>query len=160
MKRTFIQLLSITCAVYFLMAGTGFNFVRYCCDSCANEGIEVVALESCAGIHHNNHDHEGGACCSHNHDTSGVPDHMSCDDITHDTDGCHLYRIQTDIPSITDNINLAQENEITIIDFNFPILDLLFTEYIQVSQPVFVPPDNIPLQSGRDILAYHAVLLI
>lgn len=159
MKRTFVQLLSILCAVYFLMAGTGYNLVRYCCGSCENEGIESVVMKTCASVHHNHHE-EGETCCHHSHEVSGTSEAVLCSDVPQEMTGCYLYRIQTDTPSLISNVNFTQENNI-VIDFNFLIFDLfLATNLNVVSEPVFTPPDNIPIRTGRDVLAHHAVLLI
>lgn len=52
-------------STFFLLAGTGYNAVHYCCDTCRAAGIEHVAEESCEAIHHHEHHHHDGNCCHH-----------------------------------------------------------------------------------------------
>lgn len=49
-----MQLTAFLGVVYFLLAGTGYNIVDYCCDSCEMVGIEYVSHHTCHDIHHTN----------------------------------------------------------------------------------------------------------
>lgn len=51
-------------ALFFLFQGIGFNYVHYCCDACAAEGIEHVMSESCDAVHQHQH-HQHTADCHH-----------------------------------------------------------------------------------------------
>ena len=156
--KVFKQILAIACAVYFLIAGSGYNLVRYCCEDCASEGIEAVANNSCETIHHKN-EHEGGACCNHTHSTSHEHEDMACSDVNHQTDGCHVWRLQTDIPTIT-SVTFNHFDFGTTIEIPYTILSFLHESIFSAEQTAFLPPDDVPLFSGRDILTYHAILLI
>ena len=157
--KVFKQILAVVCAAYFLLAGSGYNLVRYCCEGCASEGIETVANKSCEAIHHE-HEHEDGACCNHTHSASSGHKDMACSDTSHQTDGCHLLRLQTDIPAIV-NASFEHIKFSSPLDFPIVIPDFFLHESVfQAEQTAFSPPYDIPLFSGRDILMYHAVLLI
>ncbi len=152
------QILTFICAAYFLFAGSGYNIVRYCCEGCAKEGIEVVATKSCEAIHHTGHDHDKESCC--NHPSSPAHDDMACDNINHQTDGCHMWRLQTDIPSVYVAEVINHYDFGSVINFPVIILSLLYEYDRPAEQTTISPPDNVPLSGGRDILTYHAVLLI
>ncbi|NDV47578.1 hypothetical protein D0T49_11015 [Paludibacter sp. 221] len=157
MKKTLTRILAFVCAVYFLTAGLGFNVVHYCCDTCASEGIEAVANKSCEAIHHE-HEHEDGCC---HHAPSATREDMACSDASHTTDGCHLLRMSTDMPSVVAGVDITPADFGQFIDLPYIIISSLFElDNPFWDKPSFTPPDDVPLLSGRDILAYHAVLLI
>lgn len=160
MKIFFKQLMAVICAVYFLAAGLGINIVQYCCESCAHAGIEAVASQSCETIHHDNEQDCSGHACTH-HQPVQQNDDMACSDINHEADGCHIWRIQTDTPSVDVMSNFSYADYGISIDFPIAVLSLLTESYVVTTeQDIFTPPDKIPLYTGRDILAHHAVLLI
>lgn len=157
-KKFFRHITALFCALYFLLAGTGFNIVNYCCTGCSEMGIEAVASQSCHAIHHeDSNEHEG--CCSH--DAQKHAGDMACSDTSHQTDDCHLLRIQTDTPSVDVATNYQPADEGITLELPFAILSLLhqneataqhyFSSYLNT---------NLPLYSGRDVLTLHAVLLI
>lgn len=136
-------------AAYFIIGGTGFNVVSFCCQTCEKEGIEIVATDSCFAIHHNLH--------QKNIDKQ-QPD-LYCADIAHHLDNCHFIRLNTDTPSFQSFHKLLLEQISTVFLFNsFPLfspnaLDLS-------NRTVFPLSDNHFSLSGRSILAFHATLLI
>lgn len=136
-------------AAYFIIGGTGFNVVSFCCQTCEKEGIELVAADTCFAIHHNLH--------QKNIDKQH-PD-LYCTDITHHLDNCHFIRLNTDIPSFQSFHKLILEQISTVFLFNsFPLFS---PDTLDLSnQTVFPLSDNHFSLSGRSILAFHATLLI
>lgn len=62
LKRLLTYCLSLCLALFFLFQGAGFNYVHYCCEDCAAEGIEHVMAESCQAIHEHAHHHHTSDC--------------------------------------------------------------------------------------------------
>jgi len=144
--KYFFVLLS---AAYFLFAGTGYNVVNYCCQTCANEGIETVATSSCTTVH--NHTH------SNDHNLQNGD--MSCSDVNHQPATCHLLRLSIDIPAFqtTQELSAATINSCNL--FYTSVLFLIVNPEIE-TQNIVHPPEGYFLSSGREIITYHAVLLI
>ena len=151
MKQILKNIFSIVAAIYFLIAGTGFNLINYCCDSCENKGIEYVTENSCSDVHRHYHE---VSCCSENHydnTISGFEQHNK---------ECNLIRLKVETPTI----NSVTKN-IEIIYFNiqlFTAIDLFSTN---VNSNLFTflaysPPETQLLLTGRDILCHKSVLLI
>lgn len=142
--------LSIVAAAYFFLAGTGFNIVSYCCYSCEEKGIEFVAEHSCMAAHKHDANCKND-CCKSDID-------ISCNDLQHIFNGCHIFRASTETPVVSQ----------ASIDFDVPVLiqPVLFaTCDLNIAQPVqnkvtpyTDPPIVIP--SGRDVLCLKSVLLI
>lgn len=134
-------------ATYFLLVGVGYNVVNYCCNSCADAGIEEIAISSCADVHHQKHD----SCCEEE------PTDLTCENTNHLPSSCHLLRLNIDIPSIQ-----IKEffHEIEGFDVLYPIL--IFSDVQpQLDTHLFNhPPESHFPSSGREILALNAVLLI
>jgi len=150
MKTKLVKyLISYLSAAYFIIGGTGFNLVNYCCQSCEKEGIEMVATDSCFAIHHNLHQKS----FNNQH-----PD-LFCADITHHLDNCHFIRLNTDTPSFQSIHKLHLEQISTVFLFNsFPLFS---PDKLDLSNRKFFPPsDNHFSLSGRSILTFHATLLI
>lgn len=156
MKGLFKQIFALICALYFLVAGSGYNIIRYCCDGCAEEGIEAVATNSCETIHHTQ-EHDDEACCKHD---AVEHEDIACSDVNHQADGCHMWRLQTDIPFA--HVVAAFEYSDFGVDFELPyaVLNLLDRSAFDQEILFISSPPDVPLDSGRDILTYHAVLLI
>jgi hypothetical protein len=135
-------------AAYFLMAGAGYNVVSYCCQPCASEGIEAVATNSCFTVHH------------HNHSKQNLQHYdLTCDDLNHHPENCHLLRLNTDVPSVQ-LVSKLLIKQIAISDLF--VLNVLFQNekrelFVQNDIP---PPDVDVLKTGRSILTSNAVLLI
>lgn len=136
-------------AAYFLLAGAGYNVVNYCCQTCENEGIEAVSTSSCNDVH--NHSHS-----SDRHQPNGD---MSCSDVNHHPAGCHLLRLNIDIPSIQTTQELSV-NTINFCNLFHTSVNFLIEVPEIASQNIVHPPNGYFLSTGREIITYHAVLLI
>ena len=136
-------------AAYFLFAGLGINFVNYCCQTCANEGIESVAIHSCSALHHH----------SHSKEKQIQEDDITCEKVDHHPAGCHLVRLKVDtapiisISSLSNN-TIFLSNLFSSLENNF--ISIRFESQLHSNQP----PDNFFQPSGREIITSHAVLLI
>jgi hypothetical protein len=136
-------------AIYFFVAGAGYNVVSYCCLSCENEGIEMIAVDSCFDIHH------------HTHTNNSQKQHgdLFCADFNQHVDSCQFVRLNTDIPSFqtTYKLHLQQICTVHLFDFadNSFLRKIVVTERNNISSP-----DNLLLKSGRSILTFNAILLI
>lgn len=139
-------------SVLFLLAGTGFNLIHYCCDACKKAGIETVAATSCKSIHeHFCHDE----FTTHEH---GEEDESCSCGLGKE---CDLERLAVDVPSLK------------IFDYDFSIYKLLtvendytfatllsladFLPKIDISHPF---PDIPIYQTGRRILSKISILII
>jgi hypothetical protein len=149
MKIFLKQIFAFVCAGYFLVALSGYNIVRYCCDSCANAGIAMVVGKSCHTIHHESK-YIATSCAK------------SAENQCEETDiNCNILRVQTDIPSLA--VTSASHHQDSDLSVEFPNTTLNFqNKYkFQTEQFVHYPPNKkVLLLSGRDILTRNAVLLI
>lgn len=136
-------------AVYFFVAGAGLNVVNYCCQSCQNEGIEMVAADSCFAVHH----HLRLKIFQEEHAD------LFCSDIAKHVDNCQFVRLNTDIPSFQVMNDLLLKQICTVYLFN--AFSNFFAERTELSDPINIPPPESYLSmSGRSILTLHAVLII
>lgn len=135
-------------SAHFLMAGMGYNVINYCCDTCANEGIEAVATDSCFAVHHHIHSKQ-----NRRHDD------LTCTDLTHLPESCHLYRLSTDIPSYQSTFSL-NSSQIQLQDLFIPVFLFLTEKNEFFVQNDISPPDLAVSKTGRALLTFHAVLLI
>ena len=150
MKTTFVKCIFVYLSViYFLLGGVGYNVVNYCCQTCANEGIEEIANSSCYNVHHhlkntNTHKYQ--------------KDLYFCDQFQ-DFDNCQFLRVNTDIPSIQTFHQFHVEQICSVFLFNY---SCMFSDEINIAsdQTNIPPPDNLHSKSGRSILKFHSVLLI
>lgn len=149
MKKKHYKYLSIYFfATYFLFAGTGYNVVSYCCNACADEGFEALATSSCFAIHHHTH-------------TKQNPQQydLTCNDLNHHSENCHLFRLNTDIPSFQ-SINQSYLKQFQILDL-FISFSTFFSERTKLLVKNNIsPPDIVVHKTGRTILTFHAILLI
>ncbi|MBQ0033684.1 MAG: hypothetical protein KBS77_00110 [Bacteroidales bacterium] len=129
-RKVLHYILSLVLILFFLVAGTGYNAVHYCCDTCRAAGIEHVAEESCEAIHHHEHHHHDGHC--------------------HHQNSCWLRHLQVNDFAQSAEIQVPAAHEMLLpapADFFSPavLLPLLELEYATVNPP--------PLSSGgTDIL--------
>ena len=136
-------------AAYFILAGAGYNVINYCCQSCSDEGIETIANVSCESVHHQQH--------TKTSDNSNGD--ISCTDVNHHPDTCHLLRLSIDTPSVQTAHNFSTYH-IPVIDL-FNNLNFNFTKIssLESKHPIHPLPNQF-FASGRDILTFHAVLII
>lgn len=52
MRKRGLQIVVVLLAVCFVWAGSGVNYVRYCCNDCRQAGIEHVLHHACDDVHH------------------------------------------------------------------------------------------------------------
>ena len=136
-------------ASYFLMAGAGYNVVSYCCQLCAEEGIEAVATNSCSNVHKH----------THNKQKTTQQDDLTCTDLSHHSENCHLLRVNTDVPSFHAQ-SLLKFHQIQLVDLFIPHF-ISRTEKTEFFAQNDIPPSEMAVnKSGRAILTFHAVLLI
>lgn len=128
--------------------------MNYCCNSCAEAGIEEVAHSSCEAFHHKDH----ATTCHHETNENGHDD-LACSNINHHPDGCHLLRVKVDTPSIQLTAELLKNkiNTVDLFHFYIDTFTSINDEIVRCSVP---PPDLVTHRNGRDILTLHAVLLI
>lgn len=66
MRHYVSSILAIMLCLFFLVAGTGYNVVHYCCHACRVAGVEHV--EECEEHHSETSGHHDATCgCSHHH---------------------------------------------------------------------------------------------
>ena len=150
MKNVFLKyILTLLFATYFIIGGVGYNIVNYCCQSCANEGIEEIAISSCFNVHHH----------SRSKDNNPLHKDLLCSDLNKHIDDCQFLRILTDIPSIHSKHQLNIEHLYVVYLFNSDNIFLAHKneDIIQNNIP---PPENLLTKTGRTILTFHAVLII
>lgn len=150
-------ILSIVFAVYFLFAGTGFNIISYCCNTCAQHGVEAIVVQKLSAIKHADEQN----CCQ-----TEEPEHKACSDkhpdFTQTDNCCGIKRLSVDTPSHeikifqTDNRQLDLFGYCCVESNLFDYRALLLCRKLAIVDP---PPCEL-LLTGRDILAFHSVLLI
>lgn len=150
LRNTFSLLLGL----YFLLAGTGFNIVNYCCDSCESKGIEYIAKHSCEEVHH----HKSDCCESHSHASADSHHDIACTDIQHMPECCHILRVKVETPTV---VSIPELISVTIFTHTLFAYESIFMNFQPESSFQYpTPPPDIPLPSGRDILTAQSVLLI
>lgn len=149
MKKSIKNSFAILFLAYFILAGGGYNVVNYCCQTCANEGIEAIATSSCDEVHHHFHTN----IILHEHDD------IACTDINHNPMGCHLLRLSIDTAPVLTTHTLSFYSTNTI-DLIYNTVDLLNKNLLSDYQSIIHPPNGYIHSSGREIITYHAVLII
>ena len=156
MKKLSIHIISFVLALFFLVAGSGFNVIKFCCDICSEHGIEEVTLKSCSSFHHQKSD-----CCesSENHENE-IDTDIACSDVNHQTDGCHILRLNVETPIIV--YSLSDNTRITNIQLLKSTFIFIFDFTISTDSHLFLThaPPLFSLPTGRDILSAKSVLII
>lgn len=149
--KTFLRnIMSLLLGIYFLLAGTGFNIVNYCCHSCETKGIEYIAKYSCNEVHHFE-----ANCCDTKTPTS---EDLACSDMQHHPDSCHILRVKVEVPTV---VSIPELISVTILTHTLFITENIFINFQPENTLVYSnPPPDIPFPSGREILAANSVLLI
>lgn len=153
---------SFALCLFFLIAGSGFNVVHYCCDVCAHEGIEHVASKGCQTIHTNS-----STCCSHhfgdNHenDTSCETDDLdfAIADVHQMSDNCDIIHVTVDVPTISNALNVDFKLHFDSLALPFATFEPLLSN-IPFFNNDLSPPDIIFFHSGRALLLKKDVLTI
>lgn len=131
------------------MAGAGYNVVNYCCQPCAEEGIEAVATKSCSDVHQHTHDKQ----------KTNQQDDLTCSDLNHHSENCHLLRLNTDVPSFQAH-SLLKFQQIPPVDLFISDFVFRIEKAVSLTQNNLPPPEMAVHKSGRAMLAFHATLLI
>lgn len=155
MKHLYKILFSALLATFFVVAGSGYNVVHYCCEECASHGIVAVATHSCEEFH--NHGKKG--CSGHHHVNNNDHRDMASAEVIHMNDGCHLLRLHTDTPSIQHHtLNSGTDvYKLLLVSLHTAIL---FQPFEQNESGIAYPPPIRENDSGREILKKISVLLI
>ena len=137
-KYLFI-LLSTT---YFLVAGTGYNIVKYCCKCCENKPVVQVMKKT--------------DCCDNNQ--TNQSESSSCM-LSVQTMKCFFVRVHTDTP-LFEVLNFKSDLTPKSIDLFFSLLAFNLNQNECIVERIFPPPEYNQILSGREILALKAVLII
>lgn len=155
MKQLYKILFSALLATFFVVAGSGYNVVHYCCEECAKHGIVEVATHSCEEFHHPNKN----GCSGHHHINDNDHRDMASTDVIRMNDGCHLLRLHTDTPSIQYHAISFGVDVYKLLLSNLHTA-LLFQLSEQNEAEIAYPPPLQQNDSGREILKKISVLLI
>lgn len=143
---------SLLFSALFLLAGTGYNVVQFCCNDCEKAGIETVAETSCMSIHEH-HCHDEATTHEHSEEM------MACVHELHKS--CDLKRLSVDVPSMHNPNYEFTDYSLVVIDLdNFTPEIPQIAEAISETRFIHSPPEIfIPLK-GRQILCQKSVLII
>lgn len=149
-------ILSVAFALYFLLAGTGLNIIRYCCDSCAETGIAAMVITQSE-----NKQEKQQECCTMETATSHDDPTQQLNQINQDENCCSFKHLTVDTPT---NGAYAFHFDIKPLQ-NFNLFCFVIPAFAQqLQQNNLFKDSNPPPQklfiSGREILSLHAVLLI
>ncbi len=146
-------ILSIFLSALFLIGGTGYNVVHYCCDDCKNAGINKVAEMSCASIHE-----------THCHDENTDHEHCAksgeCDNLLHKS--CGIERLVVDTPSMQKSFGEMPDYSLLAVDLDadFLVEMAVFAETTIQTELNHSPPEIYFPHKGRTILCQKSVLII
>lgn len=149
-------IINISLAIIFLLFGTGYNSVVYCCSDCRSAGLEAIASSSCECVHHHHHHHDKSEV-----EQEEQHDNHICDFQEHHK-SCTFERITVDIPVFP--IQYSQQ-----INAHFPFVLLffaveppyLFDNFNELCyQAHNTPPNDTSQNVGRFLLAKKSVLII
>jgi len=159
MKKFLSHIATSVLAFYFLVAGTGFNVVKYCCDSCSVHGIVEVARQSCGTFHHYQQQKHSDDCCETGKESAHDED-LSCSNENHHPQGCHLLRLTTETPTLVAHKTGVFHQLLLNLQFIQPAGYRVAILLPALHVPEFSPPDRLPARNGRQILAAKSVLII
>ena len=139
-------------AFYFLLIGTGFNYVNFCCSSCSEVGMHKLASHSCIPADKNTHN-----CCSSTPKNLDI-EHQTCTLNTETAGKCELTRLKTDVPT---NQILRQKLNLSTLSLSYYSPNTLLNQFFWGSNlsADYNPPNNT-LSKGRSILLHKSVLII
>jgi hypothetical protein len=141
---------------FFLIGSLGLNVINYCCDTCEQQGIKLIAEQSCEAFHHSITDHNHESCCSQ----EKAETDFGCSDASHHTqNGCHLLRLKIDVPVFKNLHNELTLYEIVTCHLLFSTI-VFFAEVTGISEDTSDPPNFHLSTSGREILSQSSVLRI
>jgi len=150
MKKAFTYSLILFLSVFFFYAACGYNFIKYCCSSCEEKGVEVLASTNCTDTHHQ-------SCCETDVDaTNSSSEKCAVSDSS--TKTCQIIHIKVD-EAVFQVIHTTEQ---LIKSFSSLLYDASYGVCQAANFPFSinkkVPPDT-PLQlSGQKILSLICVL--
>lgn len=151
-------------AGYFLLAGTGYNVINFCCNHCEDAGIDYLVQHSCEELHHND-----SSCCDHDASVSEkqteLPNYLHISRI--ETEGntcfadrhCEIKRINLSEFAPFSESHSTTVPDIAQVDVKFVSTYLLDIQKLQLCTLDFPPPELFST-TGRDILTAKQVLII
>lgn len=165
-----IQLIAFTGVVFFILAGTGYNIVHYCCDSCESVGIEYLSTHSCLDVHHSDHSEaygfktidfsESSDCCNHSSHlkASDIQNEQFTENCQVNEGHCELNRLELNDYSVSGIVHL----QLTVAEIELPVAVLPLNQLVGMeSDPlVHYPPPEPVASLGRHLLAQKSVLVI
>lgn len=167
-SKIILSLLSAVFSFIFLIAGTGYNIIHYCCGACELKGIEYIAHHSCEDVHHNEDVNDCDSHHSHhcNHQKTSHTDFVVLNDIHADAETCHSGE-HCDVKRVqVDDFSISQSASISNLDIDYQILTFIETIFNYQTDVVSItaypanPPPDLCFSSGREILSSKAVLII
>lgn len=149
-KSLFIRLTAFFAALYFVTAGMGHNIVNYCCNTCEDAGIEIIAHHSCGELHHPEVE-EANGCCDFDMSEPGL---ASCP-----IEGsCEIKRLQLDSFSYNPVV-LEQLSDKDLVACFTELYSVVAASDVLASFYLYPPPEP-DTSSGREILSHKSVLII
>jgi hypothetical protein len=152
MNKLVVNIVSLLMMVFFVVAGSGFNHVNYCCDTCEHRGIVAIAKHSCGEVH----EHEG---CQH-HDHTATGEDIACSDLSHKTNDCHLLRLKVETPVLVQLITQTVHVEFIDTVVFVPDFGMILSQIPNPLNNSLSPPPLIVAHNSRHILALKSVLII
>lgn len=171
MKRNIVTyLFSGISALFFMLAGTGFNIIHYCCNTCEDNGINYSIHHGCD--EHNHHGNTPGCCKTLPNEHSlydfKILNTDSHNDESHHTetdqckkDDCSVQRLMLDVyaPAFPLQITDAPFHKALCILFDNRLFNAGSDVPVYSENPD--PPGYIALfNQGRSVLCRKSVLLI
>lgn len=150
MKKNLLKyIFSLLIATYFLVVGVGYNVVDYCCQTCAEEGIVDVSLNSCYGLHH-----RANSTISFSNLNK-----KNYQYVLRESDSCKLFHFKTDITVKNVQKIVFEKNQHPLL-LNYLFVDLFDLKFHKGILHNIHPPEHYLITSGREKITLHAVLLI
>jgi hypothetical protein len=153
MVKTIKYIFVILSAAYFLLAGTGYNVTKYCCNGCK---IKVVQKSEQIAFHKERLPFKTN-CCEKKEPIQDA--NTTCLVVNKHTEKCFFIRITVDIPTTEAFVDLFNHSVKQIELFYTLIPDLKMNQQL-VYENIYPPPNPLFLKTGRELLALKAVLLI
>lgn len=139
-------------AMFFMLAGTGYNVAKYCCHHCEIQGIEHIMEESCSHEMTENM----SDCCTDNHSPEITINHHA----SNHTDSCELVRFTLDQFSVEDADTQIEAPSMDLFGMLNPITDPALSELYFPNNILESPPLFHPFCDGKNINIFKSVYLI
>ena len=146
MKKTVTVVLILFLACIVGYGGAGVNFINYCCQECAVQGVDAVVNDLC--------------CETHGHDHVNFMNEKG-EVFRHDGDclNCGLKRVKFEWTDDTDDIPVIQVPSFDLSYLSSDIIQSLIPA-APVYSHCFVPLDGPPILCPRVYLSLLTTLLI